>query len=434
MTNPLAKELNQTIEKSAPAVYKALSRFGKEIFFPKGILHQSTLAKKQARNINATIGIATENKKAIYLDCVHKHFSDIYAKDIYPYAEVAGRKELRELWKKKMLIENPSLAKKIISKPIVTQGITHAISIAAHLFADTHTKIIIPELAWGNYKLIFQVQHQAEIITYPLFAEKKFNLAGFRQTIENIEAKQKILILLNFPNNPTGYSPTMEELETITTVLKTEAEKGKKIIVLCDDAYFGLFFEKETAKESIFSKLAGIHENIIALALNGPTKEMFVWGFRVGFLTLGLKAENLDDIYQALEQKIKGIIRTSISNVGHSSQSILESALKNESFKKEQKEKNEILAERYHIIKNLLAQEKYQKHWEAYPFNSGYFLCLQLKKIPSVKLWEMLLNEYQIGTIYINDTDLRLAFSSVDKEKLPELVETIHQAACKLST
>ena len=54
--------------------------------------------------------------------------------------------------------------------------------------------------------------------------------------------------MLNFPNNPTGYSPTMEELDRIATILEAEAQKGKKIIALCDDAYFGLFYEEETVK------------------------------------------------------------------------------------------------------------------------------------------------------------------------------------------
>ena len=439
MINPLAAELNQTIKNSAPVVYGMLSRFGKEVFFPKGILHQSALARKQAKKINATVGIATEDGEAIYLDCIHKHFNFLEAKQLYPYAPVTGRINLRKFWQQKMLKESSKLNPKKISVPIVTQGLTQGISIAAHLFVDSNTKVVMPDLAWDNYELIFQTQFQAEIITYPLFVEKKFNLSGFKKAIENITTEQKIVVMLNFPNNPTGYSPTMEELDRIANILEAEAQKGKKIIALCDDAYFGLFYEEETAKESIFGRLAGIHKNIIALAINGATKEMFVWGFRVGFLTFGIalensEAENLDEVYKTLEQKIKGIIRASVSNAGNPTQSILEKVLQEKSFEKEQKEKNEILANRYRVIKELLAQEKYQEHWETYPFNSGYFLCLQFKKVSAIKLWEILLNEHQIGTIYINDTDLRLAFSSVDEEKIPELVETIYQAACQLST
>ena len=58
MINPLAAELNQTIKNSAPVVYGMLSRFGKEVFFPKGILHQSALARKQAKKISSCLSQA----------------------------------------------------------------------------------------------------------------------------------------------------------------------------------------------------------------------------------------------------------------------------------------------------------------------------------------------------------------------------------------
>ena len=141
-------------------------------------MHQSALARKQAKKINATVGIATEDGEAIYLDCIHKHFNFLEAKQLYPYALVTGRINL--FWQQKMLKESSKLNPKKMSVPIVTQGLTQGISIAAHLFVDSNTKVVMPDLAWDNYELIFQTQFQAEIITYPLFVEKKFNLSGFR--------------------------------------------------------------------------------------------------------------------------------------------------------------------------------------------------------------------------------------------------------------
>ncbi|MGI6438041.1 MAG: hypothetical protein ACOX0D_08445 [Sphaerochaeta sp.] len=40
------------------------------------------------------------------------------------------------------------------------------------------------------------------------------------------------------------------------------AEKGMVLNVIADDAYFGLFFEDDVAKESIFAKLCAAHERI----------------------------------------------------------------------------------------------------------------------------------------------------------------------------
>ena len=54
-----------------------------------------------------------------------------------------------------------------------------------------------------------------------------------------------------------------------------------------DDAYFGLFYEETALKESIFTRLMDRHSNLLAVKLDGATKENFVWGLRVGFVTYG---------------------------------------------------------------------------------------------------------------------------------------------------
>jgi len=67
--------------------------------------------------------------------------------------------------------------------------------------------------------------------------------------------------------------------------IKEVAEAGCNIVAITDDAYFGLFYE-DSLKESLFGKLANLHPRILAVKLDGATKEEFVWGFRTGFITL----------------------------------------------------------------------------------------------------------------------------------------------------
>ena len=66
--NPLAQTLNKSIKNCSESIYEMISPFGKRVFFPKGIVSQSGEAKKKASLFNATIGIATENKKAMILE------------------------------------------------------------------------------------------------------------------------------------------------------------------------------------------------------------------------------------------------------------------------------------------------------------------------------------------------------------------------------
>ena len=63
--NPLAEELNATIRTASPALFSALSRLGRELFFPKGILTQTAEAREKASRYDATIGIARSRQRSI---------------------------------------------------------------------------------------------------------------------------------------------------------------------------------------------------------------------------------------------------------------------------------------------------------------------------------------------------------------------------------
>ncbi len=55
----------------------------------------------------------------------------------------------------------------------------------------------------------------------------------------------RALVLLNFPNNPSGYRPTAKgSVQIHPNVLLEAARRGLKLVVLVDDAYFGLVFEQ----------------------------------------------------------------------------------------------------------------------------------------------------------------------------------------------
>ena len=71
---PLAAELNDIIERENPHVFAMLSEFGKRLYFPKGILAQSAEAKDKAKRYDATIGIARENGKPMFLPSVMQLF------------------------------------------------------------------------------------------------------------------------------------------------------------------------------------------------------------------------------------------------------------------------------------------------------------------------------------------------------------------------
>jgi aspartate/methionine/tyrosine aminotransferase len=430
--NPLAQELNEAIAKDNPAVLEMLSELGKNLFMPKGILTQAAEAKEKAHKFNATIGIATEKGSPMYLDAFYENLKAFEPKDLFPYAPATGKPELRKKWLEKMIDENPSLKGKILGTPIVTNALTHGLSIIADMFVNEGDYLVLPDKFWGNYRLTFVTRTGAEISTFDTFNEDGgFNVNAMLEKVKECgDIKGKAIVLLNFPNNPSGYTPTVEEAKAMADGLVEIAESGTKLVVVTDDAYFGLFFE-DTIKESIYGYLVNKSDNLLAIKLDGATKESYVWGFRLGFITFGATAnKEQSSMLAALEKKVAGLIRGSISNCTHPGQTFLLKALSNPDLPKQKAEKYKIMQARALKVKEVLDSGKYDDEFTYYPFNSGYFMCLKLKNVEAEELRVHLLDKYGVGTISVNKTDLRVAFSCLEVEDVEELFDLTYQA-CK---
>ncbi len=425
--NPQAEELNKIIQSKNPVVFELLSQKGKNIFFPKkGILGQSADAK--GTKINATIGAAIEdNGTPMRLESIASNVK-LDPSVIFPYAPSFGRPDIRAKWKNMIYAKNPSLEGKALSNPVVTNALTHGVSMAGYLFVDEGDKVIVPDLFWGNYNLILTHAYGAQLDKYKLFNGNQLDLAAFEAKLNEGEIGKKLMIL-NFPNNPTGYSPTIEEVNQMSAIIKAAADKGNQIVIFCDDAYFGLVYEKGIEKESIFAHVNELHENVLAVKIDGPTKEDYVWGFRVGFMTYGIKNGDAE-LYGALEAKTGGAVRGNISNAANLSQSLLLKAFENEAYEAQKDEKFEILNARYKAVKETLKDDKYAECFTALPFNSGYFMCVELAEgLDGEKIRQILIEKYSIGLINLNNV-LRVAFSAVAATDVKELFEGIY-GACK---
>ena len=178
-------------------------------------------------------------------------------------------------------------------------------------------------------------------------------------------------------------------------------------------------------KESLFVKLVDAHENLLAVKLDGPTKEDYVWGFRVGFMSFGFKGAT-DAQLKAMEDKAAGTVRGNISNGPSISQKILLAAYQSEEYAKQKAEKYATLKKRYDIIKEVLAAHpEYKEAFDPKPCNSGYFMCIKPKGVDAEELRQKLIKDYSTGTIMLSGL-IRIAFSAVPTEKLGKLFENIY--------
>jgi len=420
--NPLAEALNKTLSENEAPILEMLSPLGQNLFFPKGILSQSAEAKQKATRFNATIGIATEGGQAMYLPAVMGQLPGLTPNEVLPYAPSPGLPALRKKWQALMVQKNPSLAGKPLSLPIVTSGITHGISLAGDLFVAPGDTVIIADMFWGNYNLTLAVRGGAKMVKYRFFDGKGYDLNALREAIQTHQSSGKLIVSLNFPNNPTGYAVTTDEAKAIADILVNAARDGCNIVALCDDAYFGLFYEDQVCPESVFAYMVGRHERLLAVKLDGATKEDFVWGFRVGFITFGT-GQGHTGVYDALEKKTGGAIRGNISNCCRASQTALLKAMDDPGYDQQRREKRALMKARALKVKEVLADPKFDAVWTAYPFNSGYFMCVQLKDLDAEAYRLRLLDDQGIGVIATGPRDIRIAFSCVEVTDIATLFD-----------
>lgn len=424
---PLAKTLNADLDGTQ--IMSMLSDYGKRMFVPKGIIVQSTEAKSKAKRFNATIGVALEEGSVMYLPSVRENFSQsLQPSEIFSYAPMGGVLRLREVWKEEMIRKNPLLEGKTISLPVVCAGLTNALSIVASLFLDEGDTLVMPNLYWENYDLIFQQQRKAVYSLFDTFDGDGFNLKGLDEALSKV--RDKAVVLLNCPNNPTGYTPTEDEAQKIADILIRHAQ-DKKLVVISDDAYFGLFFTSDVSRQSLFARICDASENLLAVKCDAATKEEMVWGFRVAFITYGFKGCDEKSL-NVLVQKTMGCIRGSLSNCNTSAQNILLHAMESESYHCDKQRGISVIQGRYDRMKSALEKHVNDSCLKALPFNSGYFMSFETK-CDAEQLRNLLLDKYQTGTICLGEHILRIAFSSVDEKDIESLVDTVYEAAGELA-
>ena len=426
MINPLAQELNEIL--SGSIVDSLMSDMGRRLYFPNGIIAQGAEAAKDAHFANGTIGMAVKNGTPIELDSYKQNMPALNPRETVAYSKTAGNPDLRNAWKDKLIEKNPLLKNKKFSLPILVPGLTAALSYIADMFVDGDKPLVAADPCWDNYELITAARRGAEFHQFKCFDNGKFNTADLERVLkEDAERYGSVRVLLNFPQNPSGYSPTKEEAAEICRIVKDLADRGTKVLVLSDDAYFGLNYEDDIEPQSLFAYFADMHENVLAIKADGPTKEDFAWGFRSGFVTFASKGLT-EEQYSALTTKFMSAIRSSVSCSSTPSQSLVLHALSNPVHESQKKELRAMLKRRYDLVRKFVNTHN-SSVLEPLPFNSGYFMSFYVATGKAEEIRKALLSKVGIGIIQIDAYTLRVAFSSIDEDKIDSVFTSIYTVA-----
>lgn len=153
---------------------------------------------------------------------------------------------------------------------MVTVGGSEAIDIAFRAMLNDGDEVLIPQPSYVSYEpCAFLAGGKSVIIN--LQAKNDFRLTP-KEILEKVTDKTKILVL-PFPNNPTGSILNKEELEAIAKVVIE-----KDLYVLSDEIYAELTYQ---GKHVSITSIAGMKERTILI--NGFSKAYAMTGWRLGY-------------------------------------------------------------------------------------------------------------------------------------------------------
>ena len=185
------------------------------------------------------------------------------------YTSNAGVKELREEISK-YIAERQKVVYDPLKEIMVTVGGSEAIDMALRCMLNPGDEVIIPEPCYVSYVPCTKMADGVPVIIN-LKNENRFRLTA-EELLEAITDKTKVLILA-FPNNPTGAIMEKEDLEKIAKVVIE-----KDLYVISDEIYSELTF---TGKHVSIASLPGMRERTIMI--NGFSKAYAMTGWRLGY-------------------------------------------------------------------------------------------------------------------------------------------------------
>ena len=153
---------------------------------------------------------------------------------------------------------------------IVTVGGSEAIDIALRAMINPGEEVLIPQPSYVSYEPCAILADAVPVII-ELKEENEFRLTA-KELREAITDKTKILIL-PFPNNPTGAIMEKEDLEEIAEVIRE-----KDIFVISDEIYSELTYK---GKHISIASISGMQERTVLI--NGFSKSYAMTGWRLGY-------------------------------------------------------------------------------------------------------------------------------------------------------
>ncbi len=184
------------------------------------------------------------------------------------YTTNRGRRELRELiaedYHRFGLDYDPD------DEILVSTGVSEALDLAVRALIDPGEAVAVTQPAYVSYVPCVTFAG-GEVIDVTTRAADEFKLT--REALERAGASEAEMLMLCYPNNPTGAVMTREELEPVAAFAREH-----DLTVISDEVYADLRYEGEHAS---IAGLPGMRERTVVL--NGFSKAYAMTGMRLGY-------------------------------------------------------------------------------------------------------------------------------------------------------
>ncbi|NJB70719.1 aspartate aminotransferase [Saonia flava] len=234
--------------------------------------------KRGIKVLHLNIGQPDIETPKIALDAVKNNTISTLA-----YAQTEGSETYRKKLANYYLKQQINVSPKDI---IVTTGGSEALTFVMGTIADADDEIIVPEPFYANY-YGFAHAYGVKIVPIVSHIEDNFSLPPIDEFEKLISSKTKA-ILINNPNNPTGYLYSKEEIQKLAAIVK------KHNIFLVADEVYREFIYDESEHHSILQE-PGLDEH--AIIIDSVSKRYSMCGARIGCLV----SKNKDVIKTALK-------------------------------------------------------------------------------------------------------------------------------------
>lgn len=388
------------------------------------------LAKKAKKELgedavtDATIGsLYTEEGKLACMDVVYDTLKSLDNPDMAAYAvSFTGNPDFKEDVIKWVLNGNSHLYKEVIATP----GGTGAVGMAIESTLDAGETLIMPEIAWGSYSLMAQMDG-LKTLQYSLFDQGHFNLDSFKEACRTVMKTQKrVVAIINDPcHNPTGYSLSLEEWQQVVDFLN-ECSKTHPVVLINDIAYIDFAKDKNEARK-YFSLFDGLDENVAVVVAFSISKSMTSYGLRTGAAIILCKSQVGAEQLKTVFEKTARATWSNINNGAmHMFCRILED--KPEAYEKERSEAAALLQKRA----ELFVKEAEEAGLSHYPFKEGFFVTLDMDNDERDAMHAALMDE-QIYTVKVNK-GIRVAICSLPLAKIHGLAARIKKVQDRIRT